>query len=695
MLKGQADLLARAEAQVVFVADPRSFDHVLASAPDALVIVGMDESTEPREDFKQFTGRDVISLDEASAETTRAISIYSKPDRMRIITVPIPAVFDGGFVAWAQSNVRPFQVSSGTDGGEETAAEGFPFCPVSPSPDEPDLEAITGDFEPEDIPEGHPVAESVPDGEVVAVKEHYSTWQRSPTEEWPEPVNLFSEYYSAPEPAANLLPDWLADYCSDWAELVGCNVGGVMVSALCGLSACIDAKLQLQVLSNNIQWRERATLWGLVLGDSSTKKDAQIASVVALLSKLDAEYRKSAVARIKDHALRMDEFQAQRKEYVSKRAKDAEYSLPAPVEPEPLEVDWFLINDYTEEGLASLLENHTRGKVFLTSEEPAIFAFDRYTNGGSGGGSGRTNALKLFAGAAHSVLRKSGAVHVPSWCASLLVASTPSSLRLKVGPDLVEDGLLQRCLINVAYTAGPSVDRNPDMAAVNNFEKCCRFLLEHCRPVNELPFRCSPDAVYIFKKFEHAVYEMQNKPLYSSAHKASLGKWSGIAPRIAFTLALADLAVSGRSAIGGQTIVDVEHMQCATDLLMNWQAPQLSAFWDSTMATRVHATFDVQLRNLAEAIVSGFSKAEHIALTDIRRCSPKWKDLSERDKAAIFAALCDAGWLRPDPTGKSRGLGLVTKYQINPRLHPFAESLPNIAAIRARRASVANRLRPE
>jgi hypothetical protein len=275
---------------------------------------------------------------------------------------------------------------------------------------------------------------------------------------WPEPVFFFADQRrDAPALTEHHVPDAIWPFVVDTAERLGVATSSVALAAIVSLSAAISEQWQLQPKRADYTWTEAARLWGVIVGPPSILKSPIIATTTAPVERLEVEAHK----RWREELAAWRERQA--------AAKEAKEKLD---EPAPRR-DRYLVESATIEALQEVLRDDEDGKfnsplnkvLVRVDELSELFAgLDRYTT--ATGGSDRGAYLRLYTGGRYSIDRIiRGSFSTRSWSGCLLGGIQPNPIQ-RIAKQAVDDGLLQRCTLDVPATQGAGQDRAPNWPAI-------------------------------------------------------------------------------------------------------------------------------------------------------------------------------------------------------------------------------------
>ncbi|WP_423457608.1 DUF3987 domain-containing protein [Ottowia sp. VDI28] len=488
---------------------------------------------------------------------------------------------------------------------------------------------------------------------------------------WGEPVDLFNVTPVSQIPL-DVLPEPIARFAADQAELMGCDHSVVAMAALAAAASCIHDGIQIQPKRHDPYWTESARLWVAVIGSPSTKKSPAISKAVHPVKAIDRARRENSESeRAKwaaQHAERKDE---------KKKDRDA----PEPKAPPTLRA---LVEDITIEALGEVLKDNPQGVLVVRDEITGwLGSMDAYRGGAKGsGGKDRADWLELYNGGPRPIDRITrGNVFVPNWSACLVGGIQPDMMR-RVAANMGNDGLLQRFIPVVARSMGNTgVDRPPDMQAVERFRELFKQLVA-IQP-SQHSVKLSEQAHQARERIDAYAARMA-QAIAHNGMEAWLGKWSGLFARLLLTFHVIECAEEHvyptDRMVSGKTAEKVERLMCGTLLR------HAVAFYGEIIDQHDRQE---SARELARLIL-----ARGWTIVRKRDLQRNWKAAAKMEAWQlhdVINRLCDMAWLDPDredgpgPDGKPR------TWFVNPAVHKaFAV---HAEQERTRRAEVVETLR--
>lgn len=433
-----------------------------------------------------------------------------------------------------------------------------------------------------------------------------------------------------------LLPEVIARFAHDQAELIGLDPGIIGMAALGAAAACIDDRQEIQPKRHDPTWTESARLWIGIIGGPSTKKSPGIQKAMGPLFKVDSAWRKETQRAVADW---------------QEKCETLKKGQP---QPEPPTHKRLIVSDSTVEKLGDILsKGQPRGILSYQDELSGWLAsMDAYKNGG---GKDRAAWLEAYNGGPRSIDRVGrGSTFVENWSACVVGGIQPEVVQA-YAKTTNHDGMLQRFLLVQAGEAGAGMDRAPDMAAKAAYSA----LMEHLAAL-------VPSGVVTLSEDAHRAREALDarlvRAIRSSGNKflaAALGKWNGAFARLLLAFHCIEMAGAGThpaaSPVSGDTATRV------ANLLWHTLLPHAVLFYQGLDPTEDRG------RDLAALILAkGWERfTVKRDLTQNMRAVRNWRPW-ELDEA--LDRLEGYGWLTPEP-GKLNERGRPAAYIITPEVH--------------------------
>jgi hypothetical protein len=490
-----------------------------------------------------------------------------------------------------------------------------------------------------------------------------------------EPIDFLTETSAAPLPRG-ALPAVVEDYAFDQAELMGVDPAGIALGCLVACAAAIDDKFKVQPKRFDDGWTESARLWGVVVGDPSTKKTPALGAAIKCVEDLDRELWEQDRKKLEVYGVKVKAHEKQMKAFQEKIGKieisfdddEWETAPPPPVKPKMRRT---IVKDITVEKLADILTDNERGILAFHDELSGFFgAMDAYKSPGVN--KDRASLLTAYNGGPHSVDRVGrGSISIPNWSVCVLGGIQPALMK-KIAGKIDDDGLLQRFMVVIARTCSRGANRVPDKDARARWNTLVRDLYAMHPP--DAPFILDSEADATREGIDSFSHDMLHGDLGSTSLNAHLGKWSGLFARLLLTFHIVEHVAAGKppaGTIGGATARRVEM------LMKSFLASHALHFYLNMLGDgeRYEHMKKVALLILAR----GWEK---VTLRDLQRnYRPFKKKEAMAEIQGVMSALADHGWVCfPHSPGDAK------EWRVNPAVHEKFERWA--AEERERRAGV-------
>ena len=426
---------------------------------------------------------------------------------------------------------------------------------------------------------------------------------------------------TASAPALDLanVPQPIAQFAAGYSSAFGFDQSGIVMAAIAAAAAMIHDEYVLEVKRG---WYVSARLWTVLIGKSATGKSPTI---------------KAATAPVKlKHGELVACFYA---------SPDRENDPPDGNPPEPA----IYTSDTTIEALSEKLRHNPRGMLMLTEEFSSwIGAID--SSGRGEAAKNRGNWLQLYDGGSYQVDRiKRGSALVPNWGASVLTATTPSSLAEHM-KHLPEDGLIQRFIPVILERRNFAADGDAQ-PTMDKWRKALHWIFND---VKAAVIRMSDEAAQLFKTIEaelgRAAGAMDD---ISPALASHIGKQSEMIARIALVFHVFEGST-------GNSVLSAATLQKAVNLMDQLRKHSVALYTDilgRSPATEV-------ARALAHSIAAADPSLATIGrdwMTQHCRAFAQAKD--DRARREAVQLLEDLDWLH-DASTRTYG-GWPTKLEVN------------------------------
>lgn len=497
---------------------------------------------------------------------------------------------------------------------------------------------------------------------VYLARKHSPGWSYGPVEATVDPVDLWAKF-DPPTPPRGVLPEVIEAFAFDRGMAMGCDMGGLAVSALAVCAAAISDSIKLQPKKYDTGWQESARLWVAPVGSPSTMKSPMMDAAVKPLRRIDAE-----MAKANHRAM----------------ANYNKLSAEERKQTEPPKQTRLVIQDTTIEAAQEILKDSPNGVLSHQDELSGWFgAMDKYS-GGKGAAKDRAFWLQSFNGGTYSTNRIGrGSVFIENLSVSMLGSIQPEPIR-ELAENGSDDGLLQRLIPIVLRPAVMGRDEKPS-EAVFDYNKLISNLYELTPPMTgglATSLRFDDGALAIREGLEKKHLELAQCESLNRKLASHIGKYNGIFARLCVVWHCIEHA-------GGDlpTIITEATARRAAGFLHGFLLRHALAFYAGVLG----------LSNDHDALtaIAGYilaHKSERIAYRDCMRGDSIMKRLKPREAEERFEQLHGFGWvtrtLGPRPSTQPHWI-------VNPAVHEkFAERAKAEAERREReRATIAEILR--
>ena len=359
--------------------------------------------------------------------------------------------------------------------------------------------------------------------------------------DWPEPVDFFSARNSQPPQLKERhVPPSLWPFIADTAERMGAATSSVALAAIVACASAIHEDWQIEPKRHDFTWTEHARLWGAIVGPPGIMKSPIIAATTAPIVALDVAAHKEWAEQMAVHRAALANWKAGNK---------------AEPEPKPPRKARHLVESCTVEALQEVLRDDADGKLYaplgkvlVRQDELAEFlaSMDKYS---TSKGTDRGAYLRAYNGGRFSIDRIGrGSFVTNSWSACLLGGIQPEPIQ-RFATKTVDDGLLQRMMLDVPGRQGDGEDRAPNQAA-NQMYRDIFPVLAALRPGRTADTRY-PIAVSLHRDAHDAredinalVRVMDAMPDASPRLQSTFDKWPGLFARLCLVFHLIEIAAA-------------------------------------------------------------------------------------------------------------------------------------------------------
>lgn len=466
------------------------------------------------------------------------------------------------------------------------------------------------------------------------------------------PVDVFGDA-PVPDIDREMLPEAIAAYAFDQAELMGVAAGMIAMPSIVACAAVIHDGIEVQPKRHETGWRESARLWCAVVGSPSVRKSPSLRRAIARLKKINRELCEANDRASAAHAHRMEEYQDAKR--AAKRAQETPPEPPA----EPIK-SRLIVEDITVEAMSEILKHNERGVLCVQDELTGWFgAMDAY-NAGKGAGKDRAHWLEMYNGGHHMVDRVlRGSIHIPNWSACMVGGIQPDMIR-RIAAQMGDDGLMQRFMVIMGRNAGNEQDRPENHDAKRDYNALIDKL--YAIQPGATPILLSEEAHTIRERLFAYAKEMTEYEAIPNGLKSHIGKWPGLFSRLALTFHVIDCASRGRhpnnEAISGATAERVER------LMRGYLLPHALSYYTDVLGQESHLE---HVRWIAGHILS--KQRERIENREIVQAYKQWRGLQEWVRARVLATLQELAWITPAAGQQVIGKRQPTIWDVNPAAH--------------------------
>lgn len=465
------------------------------------------------------------------------------------------------------------------------------------------------------------------------------------------PIDLFGLSHP-PQLPIDVLPDAIADYVSDQADLTGCDHSIIGMVALVAAAACITDSIKLQPKRHDPTWRESARLWLSIVGDPSTRKSPAIKKAVRHVKSMD-----SRMVENNNSETALYESQLEEWKLLNKEAKKSGSPLPAPKKPAKQRL---MVEDVTVEALSDILKDNPRGVLCLKDELTGWFAsMDAYKGGSKGASMDRAHWLEAYNGGRRSIDRVvRGSISIPNWSVCMIGGIQEEMIR-RIADTMGHDGLLQRFMVVCARPAKKDADRVPNMGAMEAFGELFKHLESLQDPAGEVV--TMTDHAHTSRE---RVSDYARKMISAFDHPhmtAWLGKWDGLFARLCLLYHVLECSEQSvyptTKQVSGESAARVERLMCG--FLLHHAIHFYSEILDANDQSQ-------NTRQLARLILA--KKLERLTKRDMAIFWRASRKLNDWEVQKIMNSLSNYGWIEPD-AGSNGVDGRPRAWYVNPMVH--------------------------
>jgi uncharacterized protein DUF3987/primase-like protein len=475
---------------------------------------------------------------------------------------------------------------------------------------------------------------------VYHARQHKPGWTPGRAAQPPaDPVDLWAKF-DPPTLPRGVLPEVIEAFAFDRGIAMGCDMGGLAVSALAVCAAAIPDSIKLQPKKHDTGWVESARLWVAPVGLPSTMKSPMMAAAVKPLRRIDFEMARENQEAMADY-----------------------YKLPAEERKmtAPPKQTRLMLQDTTIEAAQEILKDSPDGVLSFQDELSGWFgAMDKYS-GGRGAAKDRGFWLEAYNGGSHTINRIGrGSVVIENLSVSMLGGIQPESIR-RLAEDGSDDGLLQRLIPIVLRPAVVGRDEKPSEVLLD-YNKLISNLHQLTPPMTEgllitvAPLKFDDGALAVREELERRHLELQQCEIINRKLGSHIGKYNGIFARLCVVWHCIEHA-------GGDlpvTITEATARRVAR-FLHGFLLPHALAFYAGVLGL---SDDHDRLASVAGYILA--HKLERITNRDVQRGDRTMRGLERREIEAVFDQLDALAWVNriqgPQPSSPPHWI-------VNPAVH--------------------------
>lgn len=488
----------------------------------------------------------------------------------------------------------------------------------------------------------------------------------------PPPTDLFGDY-QPPTLRKEYLPPPLQDIVFRASDVKGSPPEVMALSMLVACAAACDDRFQVQPRANEPGWRESARLWGVVVGDPSSKKTPAMKLAIAGLSATNTEMiGRYAKARAQfEHDMKVYTLTEKK---VQRAEANGDGAPERPEPPKPPRNERIITNDGTTEGITKLLADNERGLLYYTDELTSwLGGMGRYSANGSA--ADRAFWLECYQGGSKVVDRASAPpVHVPNLSVNVIGSIQPERIR-SMATKMDDDGLLQRCMIVVI----PTAERHPsDAAEPTDLIRAYNDMLMHIyrtRVETQCVVAMSSGADAVRRELDAWRVSIVASDGLPTMLRSAVAKYEGLFPRLCLTYHVISCAASHLHPTS--TPITEATAKRVGQFIRQYLFPNALTFYTAIMGN-ANPSFALAKR-VADYLLA--ATPTRITRRDITHGCGMWREAADWQQAQALATLEQAGWLFPAKTSGN----VVKAWTVNPQ----------VAVMYAKRAEEVRRRREE
>jgi hypothetical protein len=459
-------------------------------------------------------------------------------------------------------------------------------------------------------------------------------------------------HFDPPSIPRGILPDVIENLAVEQSKLIGCDPAAVAISCIIGCAAVIKDKIKIQPKEHNAEWMESARLWGLLVGDPSTKKTPAMKVAMAPLAEIDKRLARG---------------------YQQARAEYDEKSKAEKAKEEPPKRTRLMVFNTTVEACQEIMKDSPDGIIAFQDEMTGWFGSMAKYSPGRSAMADRGFWLKAYDGGYAPVDRIiRGQVFIENQSACLLGGIQLEPMR-KIANECEDDGLLQRILPIILKPPVPECDE-PGNGAVEEYKQLIDNLYKLEPPrgthfdLNGAPLRFDAEAQKYRNELDvrHCKLAAGVKP-FNPKLATHIGKYNGIFARLCVVWHCCEHATGAwqptRKMVDGKLPVTISEKtaKSAGAFLHDFLLPHALAFHSSILGM---SDDHDQLTDVAGYILA--KKLTVLTSRDVKQNVRTMKKFDKRTWESTLNQLESWGWLDvvPGPRATSPPQGAI-----NPMVH--------------------------
>lgn len=453
----------------------------------------------------------------------------------------------------------------------------------------------------------------------------------NPEDENDDPVNVWAKNQPPPLPVG-MVPPIIERFARIRAEAVGCDPGGLVMSALAVCSAALSDRIKLKVKKHE-NWTESARLWVMLVGDPSFKKSPMIKSAAAKIKQLDSQLMRQHEKDFQDWREGGENGEMP----VSRRLR---------------------IEDITMEAAQEVCVSSPDGILALQDELSGWFGGIEKYAGSKGSAKDRSFWLQAYGGGEYAVNRVSRKnILIDNLSIAILGGIQPDAIR-RIMVDATDDGLIQRFIPCVLQPSGLGSDE--ELPDVETEYDALIERLHHMEPpknfLGDIVLRYDDGAQAIrtemYKDYHGMVVAMEHINKKMAAH---LGKFEGLFPR----LCIIWHCIENANAESLPDVITEDTARRVERFLNGYVIKHSMAFYNGVLGLSEDQSI---IEDIAGYILA--HNLDTISMRTFQRGSTRMRKLTKFQVEPICQQLEAFGWLNEI---KSRGDKFMAV--VNPRVH--------------------------